>query len=362
MDDHRSTVAWSEASIADQMMFTVLGNADRLDMGAVPRAREQDVTPRIEEIDERGPTIDMPTTRSRIDEETAPARFENLTTLPDELRPLSYEETGRVEPLQSERLGPVPREPTPPLPRSDEIPTYPPPEERAPEVRTPPDEKPSENDQQSLPPPPPPPEPSGFANMADETAQLRANLGSSNDEDAKRTVLLDLQTLKMQGVRLTRDWTMDDSIDDMTLELRRHVLAMDEKNNVNMMRDGLKMMATGVEMVSTRFGILDLEGWSTELCSDMNKHDPNLARIYRKYWKRGVSNNPERDLAFAIFGSMGMHHLKRTMSKQLMSRNGPKAPSSAKPGAFASAFSRRRGNAPKRPETPPSSDDEGLPP
>lgn len=148
------------------------------------------------------------------------------------------------------------------------------------------------------------------------------------EELAKRTVLADLHAL---GVPLSREWTMDDRVEDMMLELRRHALVADEKKNVGMMRDGLKLFASGVELLNNRLGLLDLDGWSTELARDLPKHDASIARIYRKYWRRGSSNSPEADLAFAVLGSMSMHHIKRTMSKSLMQRSARRGGPAARP-------------------------------
>ena len=137
---------------------------------------------------------------------------------------------------------------------------------------------------------------------------------------------------------------MDDRLEDMLFEMRRHTLAMDEKNNVGMMRDGLRLMITGIEMINNKFGVLDLDGWSTDVCRDLNKHDPDLVRIYRKYWRRGSSNTPEVGIAMSLFGSMGMHHLKRTMSKSMMRKAVP-----------------QRKRAPKAAPLSDSSDDEAPP-
>ena len=112
---------------------------------------------------------------------------------------------------------------------------------------------------------------------------------------------------------------MEDRLEDMTLEMG--AVAMDERSNVNMMRDGLRMLVTGIEMVSNRIGILDLEGWSSDVCRDLTRHDANLARIYRKYWRRSSSNSPEAEVAFAILGSAGMHHMKRSMSRHMLNNN-----------------------------------------
>jgi hypothetical protein len=113
---------------------------------------------------------------------------------------------------------------------------------------------------------------------------------------------------------------MDDRIEDLMLEMRRHTLAIDERSNVNMMRDGMRLMITGIEMLNSRLGLLDLDGWSTEVCRDLNKHDANLARIYRKYWRRNTTSSPEMSIAMSLVGSMGMHHIRRTMSRNIINR------------------------------------------
>lgn len=136
------------------------------------------------------------------------------------------------------------------------------------------------------------------------------------------------------------------------LEIRRITLALDEKANVNMMRDGMRIFVTGMEMVNNRIGLLDLEGWSSEVCRDLNKHDPNLARIYRKYWKRSTSTTPEVDICLSLVGSMGLFHMKRSISKQMV-----QGVREERPGRGFSRAPRRR-----RDPTPPSSDEEGLPP
>ena len=128
-------------------------------------------------------------------------------------------------------------------------------------------------------------------------------------------------------------------------------------------------------MVNNRIGLLDLEGWSSEVCRDLGKHDANLARIYRKYWKRNHSTSPEMDIIMAMIGSMGMYHMKRKMSKQILGKNagggglgglgglpgfGGANPFAAfqKGGMGASGS----GGRARRPASPDSSDDEQAPP
>jgi hypothetical protein len=140
------------------------------------------------------------------------------------------------------------------------------------------------------------------------------------DEDQKRSILLDIYHLEQRGVRMTKKWTMEDRLADMMLEVRRHAMAEEEAKNVSLLRDGLRMFVSGIELVNNRLGLLDLEGWSSEVTRDLDKHNENLGRIYRKYWRRSTSRNPETEIAMAIASSMGMHHIKRMMTKTMVSR------------------------------------------
>ena len=75
---------------------------------------------------------------------------------------------------------------------------------------------------------------------------------------------------------------MDSSSDDMLLEIRRHTLAMDEASNVNMMRDAMRLMVTGIEMANNRIGLLDLEGWSSDVCRDLKERRIAVQLLHQK--------------------------------------------------------------------------------
>lgn len=323
MDDVVSQAGWSQASEADRMLFTVLSNAERLDLSSLPHVsviRPADDEPRIEEvlasIAEDGP----PAAR---DDPPVESSIPGLDSVPF---PPPPEPQGAPAPFAAAPLRYAP----PPL-FNETLPTTP---ERAPVA------------------PERPPPPAACAQTVADPHRPPPDMSSHDDEHEKRSVLMDLQRLEMQGVRLTKVWTMEDRLEDMTLEMRRLVLAMDERSNVNMMRDGLRMLVTGIEMVSNRIGILDLEGWSSDVCRDLTRHDANLARIYRKYWRRSASNSPEAEIAFAILGSAGMHHMKRSMSRHMLNNNS---------GRGNGGPSSRRGRPVARPLSPDTSDDEAPP-
>ena len=179
----------------------------------------------------------------------------------------------------------------------------------------------------------------------------RERVSSSNDSDHERqSLLFDLRQLEAKGVKLSRNFTLNDSIDDMTIELKRQILMLDERSNISMMKNGMRIALSGIELLNTRLNLLDLEGWSSQACTELENHDQNLAKIYRKYWRRSTSSGPEMDIVMSLVGSMGSYHMKRTMTRSMMRRSS---------GGNASRVSAR-----SRPPTVPSpetSDDEEVP-
>jgi len=133
----------------------------------------------------------------------------------------------------------------------------------------------------------------------------------------KQSVLLDMERLKMQGISLSKEYTVEDNLADMQFEMRRHTLHLEEMNNVNFMRDSMRLLCTGIEMANNRYHLLELNGWANDVCKDMNKYDPALGRIYKKYWRRSpLSQSPEMEIAMGVLGSMGMHHFKKKLSSK----------------------------------------------
>jgi hypothetical protein len=289
MADDLSEISWSGLSNTDQIMFSVLSNAERTDMARIPKVSLTNTLPvptieeepRIEDVTPSAPEHSLPIEELNFTNEGVPYEMN-----------MSFETPVPQEQEQQQRSNGL-----------DSDPNYG-----------------STNE-------------GNFDAKENKTSPAVFKYSTNEDEELqKRSVLLDLQQLSLQnGIKLTKEWTMDDRLEDMLLEMRRHALAQDEKSNVNMMRDGMRLLITGIEMVNNKIGILDLDGWSTEVCRDLNKHDANLARIYRKYWRRGNNNSPEMSIAMSLFGSMGMHHLRRTMSKNLVNKAQSNFSSTRKP-------------------------------
>ena len=146
--------------------------------------------------------------------------------------------------------------------------------------------------------------------------QRYSNLRESEDVILeKQSILLDLDRLKLRGVRLTKEYNLNDNIDDMSFELKRHLAHQEEETTVSMMRDAMRIMCTGIELGNNKLGpFLELDGWSAEVCSDINKYDSALSKLYRKHWRRG-SSSPETEILMGMAGSLGLYHFKKKFSQ-----------------------------------------------
>lgn len=157
----------------------------------------------------------------------------------------------------------------------------------------------------------------------------------------KQAALLEIDRLrKQQGVKISRNFTMRDHLSDMQFEIRRHLTTIDEANMVKFMSDGMRLACTGIELANSKLGpFLELDGWAMDVTSDMTRYESALTKLYRKYWRRS-SMSPEMELAFALVGSLAMHHFKRKTSDMFFGKGA--SPSKPKGKGFLNGLFKRR--------------------
>jgi hypothetical protein len=160
----------------------------------------------------------------------------------------------------------------------------------------------------------------------------------------KQACLLELQRLQQQGVQLTRNFNKDDSLQSLQFELRRKLMEQQEVQTVNMLRDGMSLVFTGIEMANNRFGpILDLNGWAAHVSKDMARFEQPLSRMYRKYYRKSQMS-PEAEVLCAIVASAVMFHVSKKFSGPSVSFPGSKPSAPAfNPMQFASMFTSMAG-------------------
>ena len=150
------------------------------------------------------------------------------------------------------------------------------------------------------------------------SAKVATGFGAPNESEddllSKQSMLLDLDRLRLRGVTLSKEFTLRDSVADISFELRRHLQHLAEEAAIGNYRDIMRIAATGLEMGATRLGWLDLEGWSAELCApeQIHKFDPALAGLHRKYGRRATSS-PEMMLVTGLLGSLGLFTVKKKL-------------------------------------------------
>jgi hypothetical protein len=112
--------------------------------------------------------------------------------------------------------------------------------------------------------------------------------------------------MEKQGtVSLHRKLTMADSLESIQYQYDRANMIASTNQTVDWAKMGIKMGSGVVENVLKHFGVAVVDGFSKNLCQDMNKFNKPLTKMYRKYWRRGTSS-PEMELAMIVFGALAM--------------------------------------------------------
>jgi hypothetical protein len=131
----------------------------------------------------------------------------------------------------------------------------------------------------------------------------------------KTAVLLELDRLRGLGCKLTREYTMADSLEEMEYESRRHVLMLEEQSNVSVLKDGLRLFVSGTEFANRKFGpFLNLDGFGVAVSNEINagKYNLTLSKLHRKYFKTPGQSSPEIELAFSLMGAAAFHHFQKS--------------------------------------------------
>lgn len=129
----------------------------------------------------------------------------------------------------------------------------------------------------------------------------------------KQGVLLELHALESKGVRLTRSFSMADSLNEMEFELQKQTSLLNTAGAVQNMKDVLRLGLNGMELANAKLGpFVCMEGWAESLTSDMKRFDAPLEKLYKRYWRKSTMS-PIMELGMIILGSLAMHHFRTKM-------------------------------------------------
>lgn len=135
----------------------------------------------------------------------------------------------------------------------------------------------------------------------------------------KFVILRKLEDLENKGIKISKKYSMTDSLDEMKGE---HELILSEKESSNSVKfQGKMLMAaiTGIEFLNNKFDPFDvkLDGWGEQVNENVKDYDDIFKELHEKY-KSKASIAPELKLLFQLAGSAIMVHMTNSMFKSSM--------------------------------------------
>ena len=135
----------------------------------------------------------------------------------------------------------------------------------------------------------------------------------------KFTYLRKLEALEKKGVRLSKQYTMESSLQEMMGEYETIKSEKERSNSVKFQGRMLMAAVTGLEFLNNRFDPFDfkLDGWSEQVNENVDDYDEIFGELHEKYSSK-AKMAPELKLLFQLSGSAIMLHMTNTMFKSSM--------------------------------------------
>jgi hypothetical protein len=135
----------------------------------------------------------------------------------------------------------------------------------------------------------------------------------------KFELLRKFDMLKKKGARLTKEYTMESSLDEMEGEYETIISEKEKSNSVKFQGKMMMALVTGLEYLNNRFDPFDfkLDGWAESVSENIDDYDDIFAELHEKYSSK-AKMAPELKLLFQLGGSAVMLHMTNTMFKSAM--------------------------------------------
>ncbi len=161
----------------------------------------------------------------------------------------------------------------------------------------------------------------GFAPFGDvpvdpENAPKPPVLSAEETLRLKFKALRDLEGLEKKGVTLSKQYTMESSLQEMQGEYETIVAEREKKASAKFQGRMLMAAVTGLEFLNNRFDPFDvkLDGWAEQVGENMDDYDEIFGELHEKY-KSKAKMAPELKLLFQLGGSAIMVHMTNSMFK-----------------------------------------------
>ena len=135
----------------------------------------------------------------------------------------------------------------------------------------------------------------------------------------KFNYLRKLETLEKKGIRLSKQYTMESSLEEMIGEYETIKSEKEQSNSVKFQGRMLMAAVTGLEFLNNRFDPFDfkLDGWSEQVNENIDDYDEIFGELHEKYSSK-AKMAPELKLLFQLSGSAIMLHMTNSMFKSSM--------------------------------------------
>ena len=117
-----------------------------------------------------------------------------------------------------------------------------------------------------------------------------SNYQRGGEDKEKRECLIDLEKLKLQNIKLTKNYSMEDELVDMQYERDRHNMNMELVQKMKISKGYVLLGGLGVVFFNMMIGNkFMLEGWLEALNNELESGNYNVAleQIYHMFHKRG---------------------------------------------------------------------------
>lgn len=137
--------------------------------------------------------------------------------------------------------------------------------------------------------------------------------------EEKQELLYKFHRLESKGIRSSRRFTMESSLEDMKIEFNKLTRQIEVEQSIKFQRRALMAMVSGMEFLNKRYDPFDvkLDGWSESIMESVEEYDTVFERLYEKY-KSKSEMAPEVELMLSLAGSAFMFHLTKTLFKSAM--------------------------------------------
>jgi len=125
-----------------------------------------------------------------------------------------------------------------------------------------------------------------------------------------------LETLQQKGVELSKQYTMENTLDEMRGEYEYQQSERERKNSVQFQGKMLTTLITGIEFLNNKFDPFDikLDGISENIQENISDYDDIFSELAEKY-KSKAKMAPELKLVFQLASAGIMVHMSNTMFK-----------------------------------------------